>query len=171
MASAEGAGGAGGVEERTAAFSAATIDSGLDFGRSEACDVGLLCHERVGVRVGTPALGGGDVTEVLDCLRSNSKGNSFSLVGETESIASAAGGAIRSCSFAERSGIGEDAKLKGSPDCIVLLRFAGGVLAGDDFWGDMDLARSGLKGNLLVGIANQLCFIGRLTVKWNCRDR
>lgn len=104
---------AGGVFDRAAAFSAATIDNGRDLGRSGPWDGGLRCHDRVGVLVGTP-LDGGELYDALDRLGSRSRIVSF--VGETErgeerSIASADdGGAapIWFCSLAERSGIGED---------------------------------------------------------------
>lgn len=49
---------AGGVDDRTAAFSAATIDKGRDLGPGP-WDGGLRCHDRVGVRE-RPALFGGD---------------------------------------------------------------------------------------------------------------
>lgn len=104
---------AGGVLDRAAAFSAATIDNGRDLGRSGPWDGGLRCHDRVGVLAGTP-LDGGEVYEVLERLGSKSRTVSF--VGEAErgegrSIASADdGGAapIWFCSLAERSGMGDD---------------------------------------------------------------
>lgn len=105
---------AGGVFDRAAAFSAATIDKGRDLGRSGPWDGGLRCHDRVGVLAGT-LLGDGEVYEALDRLGSRSRTVSF--VGETErgegrSIASADnGGAAPTwfCSLAERSGMGDDA--------------------------------------------------------------
>lgn len=49
------------------------------------------------------------------------------------------------CRAAERAGIGEEPKASSSvPRDVESLRRedGGGVLAGDDFWGEMDLARS-----------------------------
>lgn len=140
---------AGVVLDRAAAFSAATIDSGRDLGRSGPCDGGLLCHDRAGDFVVT-ALDGEDAKLV----RFDSWSNTVSLVGEVErmedrSIASAGGDVtvlVWVCRAAERAGIGEGSCM---PWDVESLRRAdgGGVLIGDDFWGDMDLARSGQRGS------------------------
>lgn len=137
---------AGGVFDRAAAFSAATIDNGRDLGRSGPWDGGLRCHDKVGVLVGTP-LDGGELYVALDRLGSRSRIVSF--VGETErgegrSIVSADnGGAAPTwfCSLAERSGIGDDASVGWDVESLWRAD-GGGVLAGDDFCGEMDRARS-----------------------------
>jgi hypothetical protein len=68
--------------ELRAAFSAATIDKGLLLGRSDACEVGRLCHERGDRAEGMPMEGEPMVRLVR--LISDSNGESFSLVGEPE---------------------------------------------------------------------------------------
>lgn len=70
------------VGELRAAFSAATMDRGRLLGRSEACDVGRLCHES-GERA-DGMLMEGEVKVRLVRLISESKGESFSLAGESE---------------------------------------------------------------------------------------
>jgi hypothetical protein len=65
-----------------AAFSAATMDRGRLLGRSEACEVGRLCHERGDRAEGMPMEGDGRATLVR--LISESNGESFSFEGELE---------------------------------------------------------------------------------------
>lgn len=124
-------------DDRAAAFSAATIDSGRDLGRSGPWDGGLLCHDRAGVFVDR-ALDGED--EIL--VRFGSWSRTVSLIGEVgraedRSIVSAGGEVIVlvwSCRAAERAGIGEETRSSVLWDVECLRREdGGGVFAGDDF--------------------------------------
>ena len=87
------------------------------------------------------------------CFMSESKGESFSFVGEVEieksspvlSITTLEDLAIRDRGLPVlSSGGGEEVKLRPSGVCELLMRWTagGGVLAGDDFCGEIDLARS-----------------------------
>jgi hypothetical protein len=58
------------------------MDRGRLLGRSEACEVGRLCHERGDLADGMPIEGEPRVTLVR--LMSESNGESFSFVGELE---------------------------------------------------------------------------------------
>lgn len=66
------------IDERAAAFSAATMERGRDRVRSGPdwpLEGGRLCHESVGVR---------EIADPVNVLASASNGESFSLVGEDE---------------------------------------------------------------------------------------
>ena len=112
-------------------------------GRELPLEVGLLCHERV------PDLAGG--------VRLTSSGDSFSLVGDDNMLASESpsrsmdSSRVRSVfSVASARGvvIGESNFSGGSARRAVevwlywRLERGEGVFAGDDFWGDIDRARS-----------------------------
>lgn len=58
------------------------MDNGRLFGRSEACEVGRLCHERRERADGMPIEG--ELEVMLGRLASESNGESFSLGGEPE---------------------------------------------------------------------------------------
>lgn len=129
-----------------AAFSAATMDKGRLFGRSEACEVGRLCHERGDRADGMPIEGD---AATLVRLISESNGESFSLVGELDksispSIRSEVGLAARCRGLPALSRLGDSRLVPSASDGRMPMRWAvgGGVFAGDDFCGEMDLARS-----------------------------
>lgn len=88
-------------DDRAAAFSAAIIDSGRLLERSEACDGGRLCHDR-GDREGAMPLDG-DVNVRLVRLMSESKGKSFSLVGELEVEYSRVRSIASACDLSEKA--------------------------------------------------------------------
>ena len=139
--------GSGVPGELRAAFSAATIDRGRLLGRSEDCEVGRLCHDRVDRAEGMPMEG--EVMDMLVRLMSDSDGESFSLVGELEesvalSMFSAEGGAARGRGLPVLSRPGEARLVPSEAEGRMPTRWeeGDGVFAGDDFWGEIDLARS-----------------------------
>lgn len=126
-----------------AAFSAASMESGRLRGPLE--DVGLLCCQLRPLAVEELLVG---EALPLGCLASLSNGDSFSLVGEEEKeprayMGSSSGSSLVLCGLAGGSRMGEESKVRRS-GAWVTGRCAddGGVLTGEDFWGEMDLARS-----------------------------
>lgn len=130
-----------GVFVERAAFSVANIESGRV--RGPCCDCGrLCCHDKP--RAVEP-LRVGDVCPA--CLKSEaeSRGASFSLVCEVEVISSARGrtGSTRGEEVVGGSSAGEESKLSCSePRFSRWADEGGGVLAGEDFSGDIERARS-----------------------------
>lgn len=115
-----------------AAFCVATIDSGLLLALSGDWDAGRLCQDS--------GLAPGVEDAALVGLERRSGAASSSLVGDIERVLiglSMASSGASDCGTG-LSRAGEDVRLRRSvgwgPRC--------GVFAGDDFWGDMDLARS-----------------------------
>lgn len=96
----------------------------------------------------------GEPKFTLLLLLSESNGESFSLVGELEdSVAlgvfmiSDVGSALRGLGLLELPSTGDSRLVPSAVDGRTPARFAvgGGVFAGDDFCGEIDLARSGRK--------------------------
>lgn len=129
------------------AFSVATIERGRLRGRSDACELGRRCHER-GERGGIVPERGAFMPElrlssVSDALRPFSYGSEFSLVGES----------AVSLSIALSWANSRSTVSAGDNDCIVAADSASvsasvgltvvGEITGEDFVGDIDLARSG----------------------------
>ena len=118
------------AKDRCVAFWAATILNGLVPPR----EVGLLCHAS-----------GEPLAEVLPRFASASKGDWFSLVGEVLAGADVmlSRSASESIEASRERDCGESS-LRASEERCRLRRFARGegVLAGEDFCGEMDLARS-----------------------------
>lgn len=135
--------GSGVAREDRAAFSVATIERGRLCGRSEACEFGRRCQER-GDRGGIAFVGLTFMPElrfssVSDVLRPLSNGIKFSLVGDNElpvslSIASSK---ANSRGGSDVSAGGAVFSMSASASEILV-----GVDTGDDFVGDIDLARS-----------------------------
>ena len=91
----------------------------------------------------------GEVKDTLVRLVSESNGESFSFVGELEksaapSMASEAGSAVCCLGLPGLSRLGDSRFVPSEADGRMPTRWAvgGGVFAGDDFWGEIDLARS-----------------------------
>jgi hypothetical protein len=91
----------------------------------------------------------GEVKDTLVRLVSESNGESFSFVGELEksvapSRASEAVSTVRCLGLPGLSRLGDSRLVPSEADGRMPTRWAvgGGVFAGDDFWGEMDLARS-----------------------------
>lgn len=127
-----------------AAFSAATIDRGRLRGRSDASEGGRRCCQLSGEFLEGIALDG---EAFIETGRSFSvREGPFSFVGEAEtpvnrSIASLIDVSRPTPKFVCGSIVGEivwDKLLGSSVDCLVAV----GVLAGEDFVGEIDLARS-----------------------------
>ena len=136
-------------EERAAAFSKATVERGRLLGRSEAWDGGRRCHER-GERAAEP-VAEGEVMVRLVRFWSESKGDSFSLVGESEYSFALS---IESDAWPRRdrglpgfSGPGENKPAPSMAEPSPMRWAVGeGVFAGEDFCGEIDLARSAESG-------------------------
>lgn len=128
-------------------------------GRSVVWDLGLLCQER-GERDEGTALDGGAYGRLVR-FASESKGLLFSLVGEVESsgalsiVVASASRTVRALGLpvAILSKEGEDRPIPSAAGAR-LMRFevGEGVFTGDDFWGEIDLARS------VVGLDKQVSF-------------
>jgi hypothetical protein len=130
--------------EERAAFSAATMDKGRLREGLDDCEFGRRCQlkplAREPPRVGDPA-------PVVVLLLSPSRGETFSLEGETGCAAWSSIDSARVTSLVgELAGasMGEESSLR-CPELRLRLTDGGGVFAGDDFWGEMDLARSATK--------------------------
>lgn len=144
-----------------AAFSVATIESGRLRGRSEAWEFGRRCHERGEFREGNAFEGDdfmGDIRFEPDSAnsRSSSNGTWFSFVGELDSlsIALSIAESRRASKSPFASNFGVEAADRALPDATDA-RDMVGVFAGEDFVGDMDLARSELLNGQLDTIQKQ----------------
>jgi hypothetical protein len=129
-----------------AAFSTATIDNGLLLGRSDDCESGRLCQDRGEFREGIAA--DGEVLEIFRIwsdsgeTRSELYSNEFSFTGDefpinlsiVSSIATSRG---RSAPI-EGAVVGDTACANETREALEIV----GVPTGEDFVGDIDLARS-----------------------------
>lgn len=116
-----------------AAFSAASMDRGLDFVLSKDCEFGRLCHDNGAVLIPGEGTVPEDVTLVR--LDSMSKVDSFSFVGEVEKLVTGLSmlSKVSSPRNLALSRTGEDVRLRRSETREARWEGGGGVFAGDDF--------------------------------------
>lgn len=136
VSSAADAGSGAATLDVRAAFCVATIDSGLLLALSGDWDAGRLCQDR--------GLVPGVEDAALVGLERRSGAASSSLVGDVEML-------LIGLSMVSSGASGCGTGLSRTGEDVRLRRSAGrearcGVFAGDDFWGDMDLARSEFEG-------------------------
>lgn len=119
--------------EVRAAFSAASIDKGLDLVLSSDCESGRLCHDNGAVL--RPGDGMVEMEVTLVRFDSESNEGSFSLAGEFEMFVIGLSMVPNGSSRRDRelSRTGEDLGLMRSEICDVRCEGGGGVFAGDDF--------------------------------------